>query len=54
MDLARRVVIGAVLTVPVLFGVMVKDFLHATWLPGLLTNPWFALALITPVFVYTG
>jgi len=53
-DLARRVVIGAVLTVPVLFGVMVKDFLHATWLPGLLTNPWFALALITPVFVYTG
>lgn len=53
-DLARRVIIGAVLTVPVLFGVMVKDFLHATWLPGLLTNPWFALALITPVFVYTG
>ena len=53
-DLARRVVIGAVLTVPVLFGVMVKDFLHATWLPGLLTNAWFALALITPVFLYTG
>ena len=53
-DLARRVVIGAVLTVPVLFGVMAKDFLHPTWLPGLLTNAWFALALITPVFVYTG
>jgi Cu+-exporting ATPase len=53
-DLARRVVIGAVLTVPVLFAVMAKDFLHATWLPGLLTNPWFALVLITPVFLYTG
>jgi Cu+-exporting ATPase len=53
-DLARRVVIGAVLTVPALFGVMVKDFLHATWLPDLHTNPWFALALITPVFLYTG
>ena len=53
-DLARRVVVGAVLTIPVLFGVMAKDFFHATWLPSLLTNPWFALALITPVFVYTG
>jgi Cu+-exporting ATPase len=53
-DLTRRVIVGAVLTLPVLFGVMTKDFLHAGWLPGLFTNPWFALALITPVFVYTG
>ncbi|CAG4911050.1 unnamed protein product, partial [Acidithrix sp. C25] len=43
-----------VLTVPVLFGVMTKDFLNATWLPGIFVNPWFALVLITPVFIYTG
>ena len=53
-DLGRRVAIGAALTVPVLFAVMVDDFAHATWLPSLLINSWFALALITPVFVYTG
>jgi len=53
-DLSRRAVVGAALTVPVLFGVMAKDFLHATWLPGVFTNPWFALVLIAPVFVYTG
>ncbi|MHB1773113.1 MAG: heavy metal translocating P-type ATPase [Acidimicrobiales bacterium] len=53
-DLARRVVVGAVLTIPVLFGVMAKDFFHPAWLPGVLTNDWFSLALIAPVFVYTG
>ncbi len=53
-DLTRRVLVGAVLTAPVLFGVMAKDFLHAAWLPATLTNPWFALALTTPVFFYTG
>jgi P-type Cu+ transporter len=53
-DLSRRVLLGAVLTSPVLFGVMAKDFFHPAWLPAILTNPWFALALITPVFLYTG
>ena len=53
-DLARRVVVGAVLTAPVLFGVMAEDFFHPGWLPGILTNAWFALALIAPVLVYTG
>jgi Cu+-exporting ATPase len=53
-DLARRVGVGAVLTAPVLFGVMTKDFFHPAWLPSVLTNPWFALVLITPVFLYTG
>ena len=53
-DLARRVVVGAVLTVPVLFGVMAKDFFHPAWLPAILTNDWFSLALIAPVFFYTG
>ena len=53
-DLARRVSVGAVLTAPVLFGVMARDFFHPAWLPGILTNAWFALALITPVMLYTG
>jgi P-type Cu+ transporter len=53
-DLARRVAVGAVLTIPVLFGVMAKDFFHPGWLPGILTNPWFGLATITPVYLYTG
>jgi Cu+-exporting ATPase len=54
VDLARRVVVGAVLTAPVLFGVMAKDFFHLSWLPGVLTNTWFSLALIAPVMLYTG
>ena len=53
-DLTRRVAVGAVLTIPVLFGAMVHDFFHAAWLPGVLTNPWFDLGLIAPVYLYTG
>ena len=53
-DLARRVTVGAVLTAPVLFGVMARDFFHPAWLPVILTSAWFALALITPVMLYTG
>ena len=53
-DLARRVIVGAILTAPVLFGVMAKDFFHPAWLPGILTNNWFSLALIAPVMFYTG
>ena len=53
-DLASRVIVGAVLTIPVLFGVMAHDFFHPGWLPGVLTNSWFGLATIAPVFVYTG
>ena len=53
-DLTRRVTVGAVLTVPVLFGVMAMDFFHPTWLPDVLTNAWFSLVMIVPVFVYTG
>ncbi|HVX23349.1 MAG TPA: heavy metal translocating P-type ATPase [Acidimicrobiales bacterium] len=53
-DLLLRVVLGAVLTLPVLFGVMAHDFFDASWLPPILINPWFGLGLITPVFVYTG
>jgi Cu+-exporting ATPase len=53
-DLTRRVVFGALLTAPVLFVVMAMDFFHVGWLPGVLSSPWFGLATIAPVFIYTG
>ena len=53
-DLRRRVIVGSVLTLPVLFAVMVHEFAGATWVPEALLNPWVQLALITPVFFYTG
>ncbi|MGN6174314.1 MAG: heavy metal translocating P-type ATPase [Streptosporangiaceae bacterium] len=53
-DLARRVVMGAVLTAPVLFAVMAHEVFGAAWVPGLLLNRWVQLALITPVMFYTG
>ncbi len=53
-DLARRVIAGAVLTLPVLFAVMAHDLFKAGWVPGILLNHWLQLALITPVMFYTG
>jgi len=53
-DLKRRVIFGAVLTAPVLFAVMFVEFFGVTWMPELLMNRWFQLALITPVMFYTG
>ena len=53
-DLTWRVVVGAVLTAPVLFAVMVGDYVDPSWLPSILTNRWFQLALIAPVMLYTG
>jgi Cu+-exporting ATPase len=52
-DLTRRVVIGAVLTAPVLYAVMAQP-LGARWVPGVLLNHWLQLALITPVMFYVG
>ncbi len=49
-DLTRRVWIGAVLTVPVLFAVMAGRFVSV----GILANHWVELALITPVMLYSG
>ena len=46
-DLTRRVVVGAVLTAPVLFAAMTESFLHLLWLPPFLLNPHQA-------FVITG
>ncbi|MCH7971342.1 MAG: copper-translocating P-type ATPase, partial [Chloroflexi bacterium] len=54
-DISRRVMVGAILTLPVLFGVMTSEFGgDPEWLPPILLNSWFQLALITPVMVFTG
>lgn len=52
--MTRRLVVGAVLTIPVLFAVMAHELFGADWVPALLLNHWLQLALITPVMVYTG
>lgn len=51
-DLTRRVVIGAVLTLPVLIAVM-GDALGIN-IPSFLMNHWTQFALITPVMFYVG
>ena len=53
-DLTRRVIVGAVLTAPVLFAVMADGLMHAAWLPPILLNHWLQLILITPVMLYCG
>ncbi|MGH8775824.1 MAG: heavy metal translocating P-type ATPase [Jiangellaceae bacterium] len=53
-DLARRVLVGAALTIPVVLAVMAHDLFDATWVPDLLLNRWFQLLLMTPVMFYTG
>ena len=53
-DLTRRVLIGAILALPVVFAVMATDLFGATWIPDLLMNRWVQLALATPVLFYTG
>src|SRR5216684_3470665 len=53
-DLTRRVIVGALLTAPVLFAAMADSFLHLSWLPQFLLNHWLQLALITPVMFYSG
>ncbi len=53
-DLGRRVTIGAILSVPVVFAVMAVEVFGATWIPELLMNRWFQLAVIAPVMFYTG
>ena len=49
-DVTRRVVVGAVLTAPVLFAVMAGGLVPV----GILANHWVQLALITPVMLYSG
>jgi len=53
-DLTRRLIIGAVLSAPVVVAVMAMDLFSATWVPEMLMNRWVQLALITPVMFYAG
>jgi len=53
-DLARRVVVGAVLTLPVLYAAMVGHFLDEDLVPDLLHENWVLLALTLPVMVWVG
>lgn len=53
-DLTRRLIVGAILTAPVIFAVMTSDFFDVPWMPAIMLNHWFQLALITPVMFYTG
>jgi Cu+-exporting ATPase len=51
-DLRRRLVFASALTVPLLIGLARMTILPG--LPELFTNPWFQLALTTPVQFYAG
>ena len=53
-DLRRRVIVGAVLSLPVVVAVMGMEFFTLSWMPEFLMNPWVQLALITPVMFYSG
>ncbi len=53
-DLSIRVIIGAVLSAPVVFAVMSVDLFGVDWIPEILLNRWFQLVLIAPVMFYSG
>ena len=52
--LTRRLVVGAVLSVPLLFVVMGREVFGAEWIPMWTMNRWLQLALITPVMGWVG
>ncbi len=51
-DLRRRLIVATVLTVPLLIGLARMTILPG--LPAIFTEPWFQLALATPVQFYAG
>ncbi len=53
-DLSRRVGLGAALSAPLVLAVMAVDMFGASWVPEVLLNRWFQLALIAPVMFYSG
>ena len=53
-DLSRRLMVGAVLTAPVLVAVMGRDLFGFGWIPMVLMNRWLQLALIAPVMGWVG
>jgi Cu+-exporting ATPase len=53
-DLSRRVLISALLTLPVLVPVMASDVFGIEDLPGFLSDHWFQLGMIAPVMLYAA
>ena len=51
-DLRRRLMVSAILTIPLILGL--AKMTVAPWLPEFLVNPWFQLALATPVQFWAG
>jgi Cu+-exporting ATPase len=51
-DLRRRLLVSTVLTIPLILGLAKMTI--APWLPEFLVNPWFQLALATPVQFWAG
>ena len=51
-DLRRRLVVSTVLTIPLIIGLAKMTI--APWLPEIFINPWFQLALATPVQFWAG
>jgi Cu+-exporting ATPase len=53
-DLRQRVVVGALLTLPVLYAAMVEHFVGEQYVPDVLENRFVQLALTLPVFFWVG
>ncbi len=53
-DLKRRVALGAVLTLPVLYAAMVEHFIGEQYVPDVLENRYVQLLLTLPVMLYVG
>jgi Cu+-exporting ATPase len=52
-DLGRRVLVGAILTIPAVYAVMASEVFNLP-APEWMHTSWVQLALIAPVFAYTG
>jgi Cu+-exporting ATPase len=53
-DLTRRVIVGVLFAVPVVFVVTAGEVFDQAWVPDLLFNRWTQLILTLPVMFYTG
>ncbi len=53
-DLKRRVAVGALLTLPVLYAAMVEHFIGEQYVPDILESPYVQLLLTLPVFFWVG
>jgi P-type Cu+ transporter len=53
-DLTWRVIVGVLLSAPVVVAVMAHELFDADWVPEILLERWVQLALIAPVMAYTG